>query len=162
MKKSSLIAFVAILIGALSGCTETLDPKPLTYSQLLTGTEKKAWVLNAVTIVDEKDPFDLAGNEVLDPCQLDDQFIFYANEEKKIEYSNGASKCRTSEPDILITDVWQFTNANATLEMGIPRLFGGFKLPFIVKTLTENTMVLEYYFGDIDASYRFKFTSTGK
>jgi hypothetical protein len=46
--------------------------------------------------------------------------------------------------------------------MGIPRIFGGFKLPFIVKSLTETTMVLEYYFGDIDASYRFKFTSSGK
>lgn len=162
MKKSMLIALIGIIIGALSGCTEKLDPKPLTYSQLLTGTEKKTWVLSGVTIVDEKDPFDLAGSDVLDACQLDDQFVFYANAEKKMEYTNGATKCRTTEPDILITDVWQLTSANATLEMGIPRLFGGFKLPFIVKTLTENTMVLEYYFGDVDASYRFKFTSTGK
>lgn len=162
MKKSMLIAFVGIIIGALSGCTEKLDPKPLTYSQLLTGTEKKAWVLSAVTIVDEKDPYDLKGSDVLEACQLDDQFVFYANAEKKMEYTNGATKCRTTEAEILITDVWQLTSANATLEMGIPRLFGGFKLPFIVKTLTENTMVLEYYFGDVDASYRFKFTSTGK
>ena len=98
----------------------------------------------------------------LEACQLDDQFVFYANAEKKMEYTNGATKCRTTEAEILITDVWQLTSANATLEMVIPRLFGGFKLPFIVKTLTENTMVLEYYFGDVDASYRFKFTSTGK
>lgn len=162
MKKSMLITLVGIIIGALSGCTEKLDPKPLTYSQLLTGTEKKTWVLSAVTIVDEKDPYDLKGSDVLEACQLDDQFVFYANAEKKMEYTNGATKCRTTEPEILITDVWQLTSANATLEMGIPRLFGGFKLPFIVKTLTENTMVLEYYFGDVDASYRFKFTSTGK
>ena len=79
-----------------------------------------------------------------------------------MEYANGPSKCTNNEPEILITDVWQLTNANATLEIGIPRIFGGFKLPFIIKTLNENTLVLEYYFGDIDASYRFKFTSSGK
>jgi hypothetical protein len=162
MKNYTRLFVFMLIIGVASSCTEKLDPKPFTYSQLLTGTEKKTWVLSAVTIVDQKDPFDLAGSDVLDPCQLDDQFIFYANEEKKMEYANGPSKCRSSEPDILITDVWQLTSANATLEMGIPRLFGGFKLPFIVKSLTENTMVLEYYFGDIDASYRFKFTSSGK
>ncbi|AEI48937.1 hypothetical protein [Runella slithyformis] len=155
-----------VILGLLtvlgSSCTEKIEPKPLTYTQLLTGTEKKAWVLSSLTIIDQKDPFDLAGNQVLDPCELDDQFVFYANEEKKMEYTNGSTKCRTAEPEILITDVWQLTNANATLEMGIPRIFGGVKLPFIVKTLTDNSMVLEYYFGDIDASYRFKFTSSSK
>lgn len=156
----TLILGLLTVLG--SSCTEKIEPKPLTYTQLLTGKEKKAWVLSSLTIIDQKDPFDLAGNQVLDPCELDDQFIFYANEEKKMEYSNGNTKCRTSEPAILITDVWQLTNANATLEMGIPRIFGGFKLPFIIKTLTENSMVLEYYFGDIDASYRFTFTSSSK
>ena len=155
-----------VLFGMLtllgSSCTEKIEPKPMTYTQLLTGTEKKAWVLSSLTIIDQKDPFELPGNQVLDPCELDDQFVFYANEEKKMEYSNGSTKCRTTEPEILITDVWQLTNANATLEIGIPRIFGGFKLPFIIKTLTENSMVLEYYFGDIDASYRFTFTSSSK
>ncbi|MFN8345065.1 MAG: lipocalin family protein [Spirosomataceae bacterium] len=162
MKNFIRLFVVVLLVSAASSCTEKLDPKPLTYSQLLTGKEKKTWTLSSLTIVDQKDPFDLAGNQVLDPCELDDQFIFYANEEKKMEYANGLSKCSNSEPDILITDVWQLNNATATLEMGIPRIFGGFKLPFVVKTLNETTLVLEYYFGDIDASYRFKFTSNGK
>ena len=151
-----------LLLIIVSSCSEKLDPKPFTYSQLLTGKEKKTWVLNSLTIVDQKDPFDLAGSDVLSPCQLDDQFVFYANEEKKMEYTNGPTKCRSTEPEILITDVWQLTSANATLEMGVPRLFGGAKLPFVVKSLTETAMTLEYYFGDIDASYRFKFTSSGK
>ncbi len=162
MKNFIRLFVVVFIVGAISSCSEKLDPKPLTYSQLLTGTEKKTWTLSGLTIVDQKDPFDLAGNQVLDACELDDQFIFYANEEKKMEYANGPSKCTNNEPEILITDVWQLTNANATLEIGIPRIFGGFKLPFIIKTLNENTLVLEYYFGDIDASYRFKFTSSGK
>ncbi len=155
-------AILGMLTLLSSSCSEKLDPKPLTFSQVLTGTEKKIWTLKSLTIVDQKDPYELAGNQILDPCELDDQFVFYANEEKKMEYGNGATKCRTSEPEILITDVWQLNNANATLEIGIPRIFGGVKLPFVVKTLTENSMVLEYYFGDIDASYRFSFTSSSK
>lgn len=162
MKNIIYLLLFGVIALMASSCSEKFEPKPMTYSQLLTGKEKKTWVLSSLTIVDQKDPFDLAGSDVLNPCQLDDQFVFYANEEKKLEYTNGPTKCSTTEPEILITDVWQLTTANATLEMGIPRLFGGFKLPFIVKSLTETSMVLEYYFGDIDASYRFKFTSSGK
>ncbi|MFN4147356.1 MAG: hypothetical protein ACK4GN_16135 [Runella sp.] len=162
MKNILSILTLGALMVAAGSCSEKIEPKPLTYTQLLTGKEKKTWVLASATIVDEKEPFDIPGNQLLNPCQLDDQFIFYANEEKKLEYTNGPTKCRPTEPDILITDVWSFTQANATLEMGIPRLFGGFKLPFIVKSLTENTMVLEIYLGDIDASYRFRFTSLSR
>lgn len=153
----------ALLFAVLISCTEKWEPKPLTYTQLLTGKEKKVWTLTSAKIFDEgTGSSEIKGSDILDPCELDDQFIFYANEEKKVEYANGATKCRTSEPDILATDSWEFLQGNAELDMGIPRLFGGSKLPFVVKQLTETTMVLEYYFGDIDASYRFTFTSTGK
>jgi hypothetical protein len=117
--KNFIRLFVIILItGAASSCTEKLEPKPLTYSQLLTGKEKKTWTLSSLTIVDQKDPFDLAGNQVLDPCQLDDQFIFYANEEKKMEYANGPSKCSNNEPEILITDVWAVDKCKCYLGNG--------------------------------------------
>jgi len=162
MKHLKTLALFGMLATIGSGCSEKIEPQPLTYTQILTGKEKKTWILASAVIVDEKQKFDIPGNSLLNPCQLDDQFIFYANEEKKMEYANGATKCRTTEPDILITDVWQLTPANATLEIGIPRLFGGSKLPFVIKTLTEHSMVLEYYFGDIDASYQFKFSSVGK
>lgn len=162
MKSLYKILSISILALFAISCSEKLEPQPLTYTQVLTGKEKKTWTLTSATIVDEGDKFDIPGNQLLASCQLDDQFVFYANEEKKLEYTNGATKCRSTEPDLLITDVWQFTPANSTLEMGIPRLFGGSKLPFIVKTLTETSMILEIYFGDIDASYRFTFASTSK
>jgi hypothetical protein len=162
MKNIKHLTVVVLMAVFASSCSEKIEPKPLTYTQKLTGTEKKTWTLTTVTIVDMGDKTDIPGRDVLPACQIDDQFIFYANDEKKLEYANGATKCRTTEPEILITDSWQFTQANATLEMAIPRLFGPYLIPFIVKSLTDNTMILEFYFGDIDASYRFTFTSSGK
>lgn len=158
----STLCYLAICY-LLMGCAEKFEPKPLTYSQLLTGTEKKTWTLTTAKIFDSGTGSpDIKGTDLLDPCELDDQFIFYADDEKKLEYTNGATKCTATEQQILITDTWVLLQGVAKLDMGIPRLFGGYKLPFVVKSLTENTMVLEYYFGDIDASYRFTFVSNGK
>lgn len=162
MRKILNIAMFGLIMTWAGSCTEKIEPKPLTYTQLLTGTEKKTWTLSSATIVDEGDKFDIPGRDLLSACQLDDQFIFYANDERKLEYSNGTTKCRTTEPDLLFTDTWEFTQSNATLVMAIPRVFGGFLIPFTVKTLTENSMVLEVFFDDIDASYRFTFTSTSR
>ncbi len=153
--------FCLVLLG--SGCTQKFEPKPLTFTQILSGTVSKTWVLSSAKIIDSKNESpDIKGSDLLNPCELDDQFVFYANEEKKLEYKNGSSKCTNNEPEILATDSWELLQGVAELDMGIPRLFGGSKLPFTIKSLTESTMTLEYYFGDIDASYRFTFVSSGK
>jgi hypothetical protein len=151
------VGSVALLL-LVGSCTQQLDPKPLTFTQFLTGTEKKAWRLSSATIFDLKDPTEIKGTDLLDPCELDDQFIFYADAEKKLEYTNGATKCAANEPDMIATDTWELVQSGARLDIAIPRLFGGSKLPFVVKTLTANTLTVEYYF-DIDASYRFTFTA---
>lgn len=152
-----------MILLTLGGCSESLDPKPLTYTQLLTGTEKKAWSLVSVEVIDEGEasgPIP-ASNFFNNACEADDQYVFYANGERKYEYTNGPTKCATSEPDILLTDTWAFTNANATLEFAFP-LLGGI-VPFTVKSLTSTSMTIEIYldnFQDIDASYRFVFSSS--
>jgi hypothetical protein len=153
------MAILTLLMG-MAGCSETIEPKPLTYSQLLTGTEKKAWSLTSFQVIDEGEESSLvpARNLFNGTCEADDQYVFYANSERRYEFTNGASKCAPSEPDVLLTDQWTFTNANATLEFAFPLLNA--KLPFIVKSLTATNMTLEIYFGDIDASYRFVFTSS--
>ncbi len=66
---------------------------------------------------------------------------------------NGPTKCSSSEPDILLTDSWNFTNANATLEFAFPVLSTG-KLPFIVKSLTETSMTIEIYLDNIQEDRR--------
>jgi hypothetical protein len=50
-------------------------------------------------------------------------------------------------------------NATATLSFVMPLLTTEFALPFTVKSLTENTLTVEFYFEDIDLSYRFTFTA---
>lgn len=162
--------FLTLAVGLslllFSRCSEITEPKPLTYTQLLTGTEKKTWSLVSFEVIDEGEASGVvpATNLFNGACEADDQFVFYANAERKYEFINGPTKCSSSEPDVLLTDSWNFTNANATLEFAFPVLSTG-KVPFIVKSLTETSMVIEIYLDDIqgiDASYRFTLSSSTK
>lgn len=155
---------LAIMVLGLAGCSEQTEPKPLTYTQLLTGKEKKTWSLVSFEVIDGGEESgvipasELFGNN----CEADDQFVFYANAERKYEYTNGPTKCTSSEPDVLFTDTWNFVNATATLEFVFP-IFGNAKYPYIVKSLTEDKMVIELYLDEIDqvnASYRFVLNSS--
>jgi hypothetical protein len=154
---------VGLILLTLGGCSETIEPKPLTYTQLLTGTEKKAWSLVSFEVIDEGEasgPIP-ARNLFNNPCEADDQYVFYANGERRYEYTNGPTKCASNEPDVLYTDSWTLVNANATLEFAFP-LLGG-PLPYTVKSLSSTSMTLEIYLDDfqgIDASYRFVFSSS--
>ncbi len=146
----------------LSGCAEKWEPKPLTMTQLIAGKEKKIWKFHAIEIIDEGEvEGPISSNEIFLPCSRDNEYIFYNNQDKTFEYTSGAIKCSTSEPDVLIDDAWSYTTVDATLEFALPlALFGGiYILPFTVKKLTDTEMVLEVYFTKIyvdetDASYR--------
>ncbi|MBC3786140.1 hypothetical protein [Spirosoma utsteinense] len=147
---------IPVLFGGLfSRCTEKIEPKPITYSQLLTGTEKKTWRIVSLQVFDEGQgsgaiPIAQSG---VDPCIYDDLCTFYADDERKFEASEGASKCNAADPDIYLTDTWTLVNANASLEFYLPVLNG--KFPWTIKNLTASVLTIEYYFADIDASYRF-------
>ncbi|MFC5413089.1 hypothetical protein ACFPMF_27450 [Larkinella bovis] len=149
------------LLALFAGCSEKLEPKPVTYSQLLTGTEKKAWRMVSFQIFDNKKSDGVQNVQtIMASCEADDQYVFYANSDHKFEYTNGPSKCDTSEPDVIFDDTWTLINGNASLEFVIP-LLGG-KFPWTVRNLTETSLTVEYFFPDIDASYRFTFNSTTK
>lgn len=97
-------------------------------------------------------------------CRRDDAYVFYANSEKKFEYTNGATKCNpATEEDVLFEDVWEYQTASATLVAALPIslfLFGDiYEFPYVIKKLTEKELVLELYesklFADpSDISYR--------
>ena len=103
--------------------------------------------------------------DIIDPCFADDQYVFYANEEKKFEISEGSSRCDPRDPDVYFTDNWTFINANAQIEFLFPVLANQV-LPYVVKTLTANTLVVELYEQNLGSpykiSYRITFTSSGK
>ncbi|RAJ94416.1 hypothetical protein LX87_04303 [Larkinella arboricola] len=150
------------VMGLFAGCSEKVEPKPITYSQLLTGTEKKAWRLVTFQVIDNGKSSGVQNASSLFEyaCEADDQYVFYANEERRFEYTNGPAKCNDNEADVLIEDNWTLINGNSTLEFAFPVLGG--KYPWTIKNLTENSLTIEYYFPDIEASYRFTFNSTTK
>lgn len=150
----------ALLGGLFGGCSEKVEPTPITYSQLLTGTEKKSWRIVSFQTFDDGQsagvtPIAQSGLEV---CEYDDIYTFYANDEHKFEVSEGPSKCTATAPDVFLTDTWTLINADASLEFAFPLL--GIKYPYTIKNLTASVLTIEFYFPDINASYRFTFNAT--
>lgn len=161
MRQFIRLLFIPAVIGwLLGGCSEKIEPKPATYSQLLTGTDKKSWRMVSLQIIDSGNPSGVIpiSQSGVNPCITDDICTFYADAEHKFEASEGASKCSAADPDIYVTDTWTLVNANATLEFYLPILNG--KYPWTIKNLTATVLTIQYYFPDIDASYQFTFNST--
>ncbi len=154
-----LLLIPGVVSWLLSGCSEKIEPKPPTYSQLLTGTEKKSWKMVSFQQIDDGNASQVIPVNQLNiaPCISDDLLTFYANAERKFEASEGATKCNPADEDIYVTDTWTLVNANATAEFYLPALNG--KFPWKIKNLTDRTLTIEYYFEDINASYRFTFNS---
>lgn len=160
MKHIFRLLLIPGLVGwLLGGCSEKIEPTPVTYSQLLTGTEKKTWRMVSVVINDDGQSSGVipASDLNINPCLLDDLITFYANAERKFEASEGATKCKPDGADVYLTDSWALVNANATVEFYIPVLGGIY--PWTIKNLTDKVLTVEYYFDDVNASYRFTFNS---
>lgn len=143
----------------ISSCSETLEPKPQTYSQLLTGTESKIWKLTTIELLEgESPPYAFS----LPVCLTDDQYIFHAGDAKLFQVLEGATKCDPEDEDVVLEDSWALVNANATLNFIFP-LLASVRLPFIIKKLTETNLVIEIYFEEDDegnsSSYRMTFIS---
>lgn len=160
--------FIAGTLGWLfGGCSEKIEPKPATYSQLLTGTEKKAWKLVSLQVIDDGQKSGVFPiSTQVKPCEADDQYMFYANEEHKFEYTNGPTKCDPTEQDVILEDTWSLVNANATLTFVLP-FFNSSALPYKIKNLTATVMTVELYFdqltsNNLNASYQFTFNSVTK
>lgn len=156
------IGFLAVAAGLLGagGCSEEVKPTPLTYSQLLTGTESKSWRLTSIRIFDageDSGPINVQQN--FNPCIADDLYTFYANDIKTFEVREGTSKCNAGDPDVYVENNWSMVNATATLSFVMPLLTTQGALPFTLKSLTENTMTVEFYFEELDLSYRFIFAA---
>ena len=149
-----------LLSGLVGGCTEKVEPTPVTYSQLLTGTEKKTWRMVSFQIFDNDRSGGVTPVEQsnIDQCIYDDLLTFYANDERKLEASEGATRCNNADPDVYVTDNWTLINADASVEFYLPIVNA--KFPWTIKNLTAQTLTVEYFFPDINASYRFTFNAT--
>jgi len=159
--KKKLFPFFIICCLVLLSCTEEIQPKKYTYSQLLTGKNNKSWRIHRIILREEgEDDVILDRND----CESDDRYIFYANSEKLFEVTNGREKCQNPEEpeeDLLLSYTWSLNNANATINMVMPHLFGYYLIPFIVKEMDENDMDLELFINEeATVSYVFQFRKT--
>lgn len=151
MNKTIKILSFVLILGAAS-CSEEITPEPFTFSKLFTGENNKTWkVVFFEETLDGKviDRFTVG-------CVADDQYIFYANPERRSDFKAGASKCFNPAEPALITDTWSYQSGSATLTMLLP-ILADFPLPFIVREIEKDNMELEIFFEDNTASYRIHF-----
>jgi hypothetical protein len=148
MKK---VAIFFMFVAA--ACTEQPDVLPYNYTQAFTGEVRKAWTIRSFQYTEEGKATQTGK---LDDCLSDDLYIFYANEERRMEILEGSSKCNPGDPDLIAEGSWSFVNTNATLTLPFP-LLADFPLPFVVREVEDDRMTLEIFFTDGKSSYRFNF-----
>lgn len=151
MNKNLLFYFLFLLIGSL-GCTESAEPKPYSYSKIFTGEVSKTWKLDRLVFREKGKTDEILG---LSNCEKDDLYTFYANDEKLFEVDNGTIACASDNGnDLLVSYVWEFNQAKASLSMVTPNIFGYFFIPFIVKDADDKAMELELFL-DEDATVSY-------
>ncbi|MBL7875329.1 MAG: hypothetical protein JNL53_06670 [Cyclobacteriaceae bacterium] len=152
MKRVISLSLALVVLSALS-CSEEIVPTPYTYTKVFTGENSKTWKIKLLEETFEGkviDRFTLS-------CAADDKYTFYANSEHTMEVLTGTLKCDSTEP-ALITDVWTFSNASATLTMLLPFFSVNFTTPLIVRAADDDEMELEIFFDEENTgSYRIHF-----
>jgi len=149
MKKLILL----LLVSCSLSCSEELDPKPYTYTQIFTGENKKTW---AIRFIEET-----LNGEVIDRfsigCAEDDLYTFINDFEHSFEIRTGNEKCYDPAEDAIIEDTWSYAIGSSTLTMIMPFFTPDVGLPFIVRHVEKNKMELEIFFDSNTASYRIHF-----
>jgi hypothetical protein len=157
IKKFTIMVF---LFGIIS-CSEDIKPTVYNYSQIFTGKTKRTWVINQIV---QRQTGKKDKSLSLNPCGMDDKYIFYSNDEKLYEVNNGTSVCNGDDADpLLVSYTWSFNNANASLTIVMPHVFGNFLIPFTVLKATKDEMDLEVFFDQKNTvSYVFILKSSGE
>ena len=141
--------------GLAWGCAEELQPTPYPMSRLVSGENSKTWKIERF----EYAVNDTVESRFMESCLLDDRFKFYDNTERLYETTSGRVQCFQDEPS-MTTSTWTFTNAKATLTMAMP-IFGDGTIPFFVRKLEADEMVLELFLDETNVeSYRIYFSMT--
>ena len=145
------LAFILVVIAA--ACTEEPEVIPYTYTDAITGGDKKGWNIRSYQLLEEG-----KGTQTgrLSDCLADDLYIFFANEERRMEVRDNDEKCDPADPDLITEGNWGFSNSGATLTMPFP-LLADVPLPFILREVTEDRMTIEIFFNENKSSYRFNF-----
>lgn len=127
---------------ALIGCTESVKPIPYTYTQVFTGTTSKTWTITQIKYT-EVGKADL--NLGLSSCAADDEYTFFDNSDHSYSVTEGATKCTSTDPDVIVDDIWSFNNSGAVLTIIMPIFDSVDRIPFIVNQASDNKIVLQIF-----------------
>lgn len=159
MFRKRIYLIIATITWLSWSCQEELEPKPHTFTQLLTGETSKTWEISEVFLLQQDfDPV----RYPLPTCLLDDSYTFYNNQQRTYEARQNQIRCFSGDEDVFIVDSWSFINATATLDFFFPGLFG---LPieftntsFRVTSISDDKLIMEYDFEDL--TFRFILNTT--
>lgn len=149
------IILLVVFTSLLSGCTEPLDVKPYTFTQMFTGEIRKGWSIQSLQLIEDGKSTKTFG---LSDCIEDDIYIFYANAEHYYEITEGSSVCTEGDSYIILQDAWSFSQATSTLSIGFPLLSDG-RIPFVVHEVSTSRLSLDAFFNDDKSRYRINFRS---
>lgn len=148
--RNSIVVFA--VLSLMMACSESIEPTPYTFPRVFTGETVKGWTVRSVQFVQEG-----RGTQTLRlaACAADDVYVFYNNPERTYIVNEGATKCSADDPFTVTQGAWSFVNSSATLTIVMPVLSTQ-PLPFIVKEVEENIMVLDIYL-DNEGTQAFRF-----
>ena len=141
---SRLFQITLVLSLLVLSCSEKREPVPYTYSRALTGETFKVWELDYYILKEEGTS---EQRFILPDCIQDDQYIFYANDSRTFEVTNGRIKCEDDEPDIIAEGNWAVVNATATMEFIIPWLSSSL-IPWTIEDLDEDDFEVSFYLSN--------------
>ena len=99
--KKLLFFIIVVLPGLFFSCSEEIKPEPNTYSDLLTGEEKKTWHLTAFTVIDKTNQKNSFRLNIENSCEdsidyYDNYYTFYKNTSRTLEITEGPDRSRPS------------------------------------------------------------------
>lgn len=160
--KLKLLSLV-LLLAIMHGCRED-EPIPTdaeSQAMLLAGKKgaSKTWKLVGGTAQEEDE---LPQSFVFQDCLLDNTFIFRNNSIQSYDNNEGASKCNSSDPEIIENGNWAFT-ANGKIVIVVANeinifsqsIFGRLSLPGNIVNFTETELKIRYDFPTRSLNFTF-------
>ncbi|MBN8575597.1 MAG: lipocalin family protein [Cyclobacteriaceae bacterium] len=167
MKLNAAVTLLACwALVFISSCKKDEDPEPAyeVQSRLLAGAKgsSKTWKLSSasVTYGSNTEDFEFSA------CFLDNRYKFTNNASQDYEASEGATKCNSTDPTIVESGHWSFTQDGGILIVlaydytnsdGV--LFAYFTRPATVVELTDTSLRIDIeveYEGDLE-TYHINF-----
>jgi hypothetical protein len=114
------------------------ETTPKTKTELLAGTTSKTWKIS--TAVAKEGTLELNLINSQPPCRIDNTMILFSN--KTYEIREGATKCATTDPDLVVRANWTLSADESTITLDKLVLLGfEFNNPvFKITELSDNSL----------------------